>query len=248
MNQLQTALQEAGVAAPVPATPIKPKVVSGVPLNSARIAAFFDGSAALQVAERVAKAEGSHLQALLAMIQVTDLEAIKKACSEYVAEVGAALGWKGGKGAGTAPLKVKTARVRMAELKVLSGAVRLAGLTVEGDVGYHPAVMKAREVLEAKGITWKGEKILDAAGKALEKVVSNAQDRNTAASAAIGEATRLKGSDLTDVELKEIHGKAETLRLKAIVVKMAETIISEHGKVHALAVAIEITEQCGKAS
>lgn len=139
------------------------------PLSAAVLVAFFQGSEAVQTAEKVSALESSRLNYLIRHFEASDVSTVRTAVKDMKAQAEKDFGAK--------TPQHRTAGVRASEIQSLYGAWRFASLKpLEIKGGYHAVVDAARNTLKSQAIRWTGERIPEKWEKDVKKQVEQQAD------------------------------------------------------------------------
>ena len=188
-------------------------------LSGALLKAFYDGSDAKKVAEKVAQAEGSRMSYLFSMFPNTAVEQIKAAVKEYK---DMAAKEHGEKSPGH-----KSAGVRGSEIQSLYGAWRWADFRPDG-MGYKHAVDESRQMLKALNVRWTGERIPEKWERDVRKQVQRESDVELATRMEIEKRHRA-GEEVTEEQAEAIKAEQAEQQQRADMVTLAGALFRKYG-------------------
>lgn len=191
----------------------------GAALSATTLKAFFEGSDATKVAEKVAQAEGSRMQYLFGMFPQSDVSTVRAAVKGYkeLAE----------KEGGAKSPQHKTAGVRGSEIQTLYGAWRFGEFKPDG-MGYHAAVGAARATLKGAGIRWTGDKIPEKWERDVRKQVEQ-EAQVELATRMDEERAKQKGEELTPEQVEALREKHAEESQKADMVALGRGLLKKYG-------------------
>lgn len=189
------------------------------PLSGTVLVAYFDGSDAKKVQERVAAAEGTRIQYLFKFFENSATDDIKRAVKEYRDLKKEQHGEKSA--------EANSARTRGTEVQSLYGAWRFGQFKPDG-LSYHAAVAAARDTVKRLGVRWDGARIPEK----WERDISKEEDRDAQARKSARmeiERARHSGKELTEAEEQAIYDKAQEEVAKVDMVRMAGALYRKYG-------------------
>lgn len=191
------------------------------PLTGVLLTAFFSGTEAKLVGEKIAQVESSRLSYLFSFFPTSTLADIATAVRDMKKQ--AETDAKGDKHAAG----YRSAQKRGREVQLLYGGWSF--VKIEPNGGYHDTVQVAREALRNAGLSWKGEHKLDKDEKNIRKQADIVASEYEAVEQAKLHAAR-KGEKLSPEKIEETRIQTRAALEKAGAVKMAKALYKTKGE------------------
>lgn len=187
-----------------------PQPVSGILLR-----AYFEGTEAQRVSDKVAAIEGSQLAHLFKSFPVTDFQTMKSAIKEYkdLSKV--------------ANVVPKTAKTRAGEIQALYGAFRWAEYQPV-KAGYHAAVAEARRLLTEKSLKWDGGKVRAKWEKQIEAEVMTDAEIELETRKDM-KRLEMQGLEVTEAMVEEVRAKHFAEMQNAEMRNLASALVKKYG-------------------
>lgn len=195
--------------------PVQKIVRSQAPLSGIVLRAFYEGTEAVRVSEKVAAIEGSQLAHLFKTFPVTDFQTFKTAIREYkdLCKINKAV--------------PKVAKVRASEVQSLFGAFRWCEYRPE-KAGYHAAVAAAREALRVKELKWDGGRIAQKWEKTIKAEVLSDAEVELATRMDMKRA-EMDGQEVTEEMVAKIREKHFAAAQSAEMRTLAASLVKKYG-------------------